>query len=87
MGVYCIGAGPEFCEQSGIYNGLMTEQHFWDSIWCSYEDSWSWIVMHMNIDLQAGIYGTEIGNEMWKKNFILFKIQSKKTFILPKIAL
>ena len=23
-----FGAGLEFCEQSGIYNGLMTEQHF-----------------------------------------------------------
>ena len=22
-----FGAGPEFCEQSGIYNGLMMEQH------------------------------------------------------------
>ena len=40
-----FGAGPEFCEQSGIYNGLMTEQHLWDPIWYSYEDSWSWIVM------------------------------------------
>ena len=36
---------------------------------------------HMNIDLQ---YGTEIGNEVWKK-IILFKVQ-QKTFILPKIA-
>ena len=25
VGVYCIGAGPEFCEQSGIYNGLMSD--------------------------------------------------------------
>ena len=23
-----FGAGPEFCEQSRIYNGLMMEQHF-----------------------------------------------------------
>ena len=23
-----FGAGPEYCEQSGIHNGLMREQHF-----------------------------------------------------------
>ena len=27
-----FGAGPEFCKQSGIYNGLITEQHFRDAI-------------------------------------------------------
>ena len=39
-----FGTGPEVYEQSGIYNGLMMEQLFWDSIWCSYEDSQSWSV-------------------------------------------
>ena len=30
---------------------------------------------HMNIDLQAGIYDTKTGNEVWKiTNFIFFKI-------------
>ena len=27
-----FGAGPDFCEQSGIHIGLMMEQHFGDSI-------------------------------------------------------
>ena len=49
----------------------MMEQHFWDSIWCSYENSQVELSFHMNIDLQAGIYGTEIGNKVWKKlNFV-----------------
>ena len=40
---------------------------------------------HMNIDLQPGIYGTEIGNKVWKKPLFCLKF-SPKNFILLKIA-
>ena len=56
-------AGPEFCEQSGIYDGLMTENHEtpYDVVMTTADFELSF---HINIDLQAGIYGTEIGNEV-----------------------
>ena len=57
-----FSAGPEFCEQSVIYNGLMTEQHFetlYDIVMKTAEVELS---CHMNSGLQAGIYVTEIGN-------------------------
>ena len=57
VGWCCMGTGPEFCEQSRIYNGLTP----YDVVMKTADVELS---CHMNIDLQAGIYGTEIGNEL-----------------------
>ena len=64
-----FGAGPEFCEQSGIYNGLMMEGTFETpyDVHVVMKTAKVELSCHMNIDLQAGIYGTEIGNEVCKK--------------------
>ena len=34
----------------------------------------------MNIDLQPGIYGTEIGNKMWKKKLFSLKFSPKNLY-------
>ena len=42
---------------------------------------------HMNTDLQTGINGTEIENEVLKKNIILFKKFSLKNLYFTKNSL
>ena len=39
------------------------------------------MLWHMNIDLQPGIYGTEIGNKVWKKNLFCLKFSPKNLYI------
>ena len=45
------------------------------------EPSDTFLQCHMNIDLQAGIYGTEIGNKVWKKNLFCLKFSPKKLYL------
>ena len=59
-----FGAGPEFCEKRGIYNGLMMEQRFETPYDVVMKTAKVELSCHMNIDPKPGIYGTEIGNKV-----------------------
>ena len=79
-----FGVGPEFCEQSRIYNGLMMDQHF--------ETPYDVILKTVKVDCYVTciltfkhIFMAQKLEMRCKKNpFILFKIQSKKPLFYQK---
>ena len=66
-----FGAGPEFCEQSRIYNGLMMEQHF--------ETPYDVIMKTVKVDCHVTCILTLKHNYSWHRNW---KRCLKKSFIL-----
>ena len=79
-----FGAGPEFCEQSRIYNGRMMEQHF--------ETPYDSIMKTVKVDSHLACILTfkhifmaqKLETRCEKNTFILFKIQSKKPLFYQK---